>query len=251
MGRVEAVVVPGERRRNKAGVRRRLISSSSFVFVEWTRRAQAEGVVAVGVGRWRGACEGMAVTTGCAWDGQRDNPSTDLLPLVAKTRIASRLWAVAFPSSCTSLPPTLTHPTRTGQAAPFQEKQPRPAAVAMSSSSVPGGGQQVPPPLRRPASAPDTAASHHHHHHPQTPVAAAGAPAPPPPPPLAPGQHPQQAHAAAGAPPPPSAAAAPSSSTLLSQAFYRRLMPFQKEGIAFGIQAQGRVLIADEMGLGR
>lgn len=28
-------------------------------------------------------------------------------------------------------------------------------------------------------------------------------------------------------------------------------MPFQKEGVIFGIQKQGRVLIADDMGLGK
>lgn len=40
-------------------------------------------------------------------------------------------------------------------------------------------------------------------------------------------------------------------SSLLSDQFYRRLMPFQRDGIAFGIKAQGRVLLADEMGLGK
>ena len=43
----------------------------------------------------------------------------------------------------------------------------------------------------------------------------------------------------------------PPSPSLLSDQFHRRLMPFQKEGIAFGIKHQGRVLIADEMGLGK
>lgn len=39
--------------------------------------------------------------------------------------------------------------------------------------------------------------------------------------------------------------------SLLSDQFHRRLMPFQKEGIAFGVKNQGRLLIADEMGLGK
>lgn len=57
-------------------------------------------------------------------------------------------------------------------------------------------------------------------------------------------------------PAPPSARSAESSSpppppSLLSDQFHRRLMPFQREGIAFGVKAQGRVLIADEMGLGK
>ena len=32
---------------------------------------------------------------------------------------------------------------------------------------------------------------------------------------------------------------------------YDNLMPFQKEGIKFGVSRQGRVLIADDMGLGK
>jgi len=39
--------------------------------------------------------------------------------------------------------------------------------------------------------------------------------------------------------------------SLLSDQFHRRLMPFQRDGIAFGVKNQGRLLIADEMGLGK
>lgn len=38
---------------------------------------------------------------------------------------------------------------------------------------------------------------------------------------------------------------------ILSEAFGRRLFPYQREGIAFAVAAGGRCLIADEMGLGK
>ena len=46
-------------------------------------------------------------------------------------------------------------------------------------------------------------------------------------------------------------AAAPAPASILSEAFERRLFPFQREGIAFAVAAGGRCLIADEMGLGK
>lgn len=39
--------------------------------------------------------------------------------------------------------------------------------------------------------------------------------------------------------------------TAINPVLVNALMPFQKEGVLFGIQKQGRCLIADEMGLGK
>lgn len=54
--------------------------------------------------------------------------------------------------------------------------------------------------------------------------------------------------AAAPAPAPAPATPAPG---ILSEAFGRRLFPYQHEGIAFAVASGGRCLIADEMGLGK
>jgi hypothetical protein len=37
---------------------------------------------------------------------------------------------------------------------------------------------------------------------------------------------------------------------VLTESFRRRLMPFQREGIEFGVQRQGRLMIADEVSVG-
>jgi SWI/SNF-related matrix-associated actin-dependent regulator 1 of chromatin subfamily A len=38
---------------------------------------------------------------------------------------------------------------------------------------------------------------------------------------------------------------------ILDPAIGQKLLPFQKEGVCFGVEKQGRVLIGDEMGLGK
>lgn len=53
---------------------------------------------------------------------------------------------------------------------------------------------------------------------------------------------------------PPSAgvsSAAGPAPAILSEAFEKRLFPFQREGISFAASVGGRCLIADEMGLGK